>query len=116
MATIAQLESGTRTTAPVEGAFTSLGTDPQTTDGVFQLALDAFNMAGGDTIVIQAVEKTTGTGDTQRVVWERTYTGVQSEPLIMSPGLIFLHGWAFKLKHTVGSARDFAWSIRQITA
>lgn len=115
MATISQLESGTRTTAPVEGAFTSLGTDPQTTDGVFQLVLDMFNMASGDTIVVQGVEKVLS-GGTQRVVWERTYSGAQAEPALMSPGLIFLHGWTFKLKQTAGSARDYDWSIRQITA
>jgi hypothetical protein len=112
---ISQHDNGTRTTAPVEGAFTSLGTDPNTTDGIFQLFVDLSVMQAGDTLVIQAIEKTTGGGDTQRAIFSQTYSGAQTtEPMFVSPTFIFLHGWAFQLKQTAGSARSYLWSIRQV--
>lgn len=113
---ISQLESGTRTTAPVEGAFTSLGTNPRALAGVFQLVLDLTNMQSGDTIVVHSMEKAVAAGS-QVIEWERTYTysaGLALEPLLRSPGLIGIHGWGFQMKQTVGGSRNFDWSIRQI--
>jgi hypothetical protein len=116
MPTVTQHNFGTRTTSPPEAAFTSLGTDPDTTNGAFCIFIDLNAMASGDTVVIQEVEKATGSGDTQRVVWEKTYTGVQEESGMLSPILPVLHGWTFKLKQTAGSARSYPWSIRKVGA
>lgn len=112
---ITQYANGTRTTAPAEGAFTSIGTDPDTTDGIFQLFVDLSAMQAGDTLVIQAVEKATASGDTQRAIFSQTYSGAQTtEPMFVSPTFILLHGWAFQLKQTAGSSRSYLWSIRQV--
>lgn len=114
MASVTQHASGTRTTAPVEGAFTSLGSDPDTTVGHFSLFVDLSVMQAGDTLVIQLVEKTTASTDTQRAVFSQTYTGAQTtEPEFASPVFPLLHGWAFQLKQTAGSSRNFLWSIRK---
>ena len=116
MATVTQVNSGTRTTSPVEGSFTVLGTSPDTTNGAFCIFIDLSAMLSGDTVVIQMLEKATASGDTQRVVWEKTYTGAQAEPGMLSPVLPVLHGWAFQMKQTLGSARDYKWSIRRVGA
>lgn len=114
MASVTQYNSGTRTTAPVEANFTSLGTDPDTTAGHFSLFVDCSVMQAGDTLVVQLVEKTTSSSDTQRAVFSKTLTGAQSaEPEFASPVMPLLHGWAFQLKQSAGSSRAFKWSIRK---
>ncbi len=113
MASVSELDSGTRTTSPAEGSFTALGTDPQTAAHAAAIFVDLSVMQSGDTTVIQLVEKATGTGDTQRVVWQKTFTGAQStEPGLLSPMLPLIHGWAFQMKQTAGSSRSYKWSIR----
>lgn len=111
---ITQFATGSRTTSPAEGSYTAIGTDPQTTAGVYQLFIDVSTMANGDTLYIECAEKCTGTGDTQRVVFEAVLTNAQAETMFVSPSLILLHGWRFALKQTAGSARTLPWSIRSV--
>lgn len=111
---ISEHASGTRTTGtPPEGSFTALGTSGDTTDGVFQLFLDANAMANGDVLEIQLLEKAISSS-TAYVVWEATMANVQDEPIFVSPALTLLHGWTFQIKQSAGSARSFPWSIRKI--
>jgi hypothetical protein len=110
---ISQLASGTRTTVtPPEASYTSLGTDPNTTAGCYQLMVDVSAMANGDVLFIQCMEKCTGSGDTQRQVFEAVLANVQSQAMFATPALMLLNGWSFGLKQTAGSARALPWSIR----
>lgn len=111
---ITEHASGTRTAGtPPEGAFTVLGTSADTTDGVFQFFIDCANLANGDTIEIQLLEKVLSSG-TARVVYEATVSNVQDEPIWASPALTLLHGWSLQMRQTAGTARSFDWSQRKI--
>lgn len=87
-------------------------TSPETTDGVFQLFVDCNAMTSSDVTILRAKEKARS-GDTQRTLWTITMSGVQAEPLIVTPPLILLHGWAFTLEQTDGTGRAYPWSIRK---
>lgn len=111
---ITEHASGTRTAGtPPEAGFTALGTSPDTTDGVYQFFIDCSNLANGDTIEIQVLEKVLSSG-TARLVYESTVSNVQDEPVWASPTLILMHGWTLQLKQTLGSARSFDWSQRKV--
>jgi hypothetical protein len=111
---ITEHASGTRTAGtPPEGSFTALGTAADTTDGVFQFYVDMVNLARGDTVELQLLEKVLSSG-TARIVFEATLSNAQDEPVWVSPALTLLHGWTFQLKQTAGTARTFDWSIRRI--
>ena len=111
---ISEHASGTRTAGtPPEAGFTALGTSPDTTDGVFQFFIDCANLANGDTIEVQVLEKVLS-GSTARIVFESVISNVQDEPVWASPALVLLHGWTLQLKQTAGTARSFDWSQRKI--
>lgn len=111
---ITEHANGTRTAGtPPEAGFTALGTGGDTTDGVFQLFIDCNNLARGDTIEIQCLEKVIASG-TARLVWEATLSNAQDEPVFASPSLILMHGWTFQIRQTLGTARAFDWSIRKV--
>ena len=111
---ITEHASGTRTAGtPPEGSFTALGTSADTTDGVYQFFLDASNLANGDTIEIQVLEKVLS-GGTARLVYEAVLANVQDEPIWASPSLILMHGWTMQMKQTTGTARTFDWSQRKV--
>lgn len=111
---IAEHATGTRTAGtPPEAGFTALGSSPDTTDGVYQLFIDLTNLARGDTIEVQCLEKIVS-GGTARLVWEATMSNAQDEPGFASPSLILMHGWTFQMRQTLGAARTFDWSIRKV--
>ncbi len=111
---ITEHASGTRTAGtPPEASFTALGTAADTTDGVFQFFIDCNNLANGDTIEIQLLEKVTSSG-TARLVYEATLSNVQDEPIWCSPALTLLHGWTLQMRQTLGTARTYDWSQRKI--
>ena len=111
---ISEHASGTRTTGtPPESGFTALGTSADTTDGIFQFYIDASNMARGDVIEIQLLEKVLSSG-TSRLVYESMLSHAQDEPVWVSPSIVLLHGWTFQIKQTAGTARSFDWSIRRV--
>lgn len=111
---ISEHASGTRTAGtPPEGSFTALGTSADTTDGVFQFFIDLVNLANGDTVEIQVLEKVLSSG-TARLVFETTVSNVQDEPIWVSPALVLMHGWTLQIRQTAGTARDFPWSQRKI--
>lgn len=111
---ISEHAAGTRTAGtPPEGSFTVIGTTADTTDGVFQLFVDVSNLANGDTLEIQCLEKSISSS-TAGVVWSSVLSNAQSEPVFASPALILMHGWQFQLKQSSGTARSFDWSIRKV--
>ena len=111
---ISEHASGTRTAGtPPEASFTALGTSPDTTDGVYQFFIDVSNLANGDTIEIQLLEKVLSSG-TARLVFEATVSNVQDEPIWASPSLVLLHGWTLQMRQTAGTARTYDWSQRKV--
>ena len=85
----------------------------QTTDGVFQLWLDLNAMANGDEFRVRVYERISS-GGTTRIAMEWVISHAQSEPMWVTPSLIFMHGWEFSLTKLTGTDRSIAWSIRQV--
>lgn len=111
---ISEHATGTRTAGtPPEGSFTALGTSPDTTDGIYQFFINATNLANGDTLEIQVLEKVVSAG-TAGLVYEAVLANVQDEPIWASPTLILMHGWTIQVKQTTGTARSFEWSQRKV--
>jgi len=83
-----------------------------TTDGVYQLVVDASNMAKADEFRIKIYDACLS-GGTKRIICQWTLLGVQSE-LFVSPTLILLHKWDMTLQKIAGTDRAFTASIRQV--
>ena len=84
-----------------------------TDDGVYQLWVDAGNMAKGDEFKIRIYEKVEGTGGTKKVVFVATLSDVQSE-LFVTPTLILINGWDMTIQKIAGTDRAFDASIRKV--
>lgn len=106
--------SGTEWSLVNDAPYTSAS--PSTADGIFQIFIDLANMGVGDQVQVRVYEKVTS-GGTQRVVYQATFTGAQSEPIFVSPSLILMHGWDVTLD-AVGTTSPtvitITWSIRQV--
>jgi len=87
----------------------------QTTDGIYQLFLDLNALASGDEYRLRIYEKVQSSS-TQRVVQEVIFSGAQTtEPVYVTPAILFLHGWTFTVKQNFGAAaRTINWSIRSV--
>jgi hypothetical protein len=90
-----------------------LGTDPDTTDGVFQFFIDVAAMVLLDILEIRIYEKARS-GDTARPMHVWRLAHAQTDTLWVSPTLILMHGWRFSIKQTAGTSRTFLWSIRKV--
>jgi hypothetical protein len=111
---IAELYSDSTAIATTEWSLTTgtAGPDADTTDGVFQVFLDVSDMVAGDELQIRVYEKCQS-GGTQRIVYQATLVGVQSEPIWVSPSLILMHGWDVTVDAIAGTI-TVAWSVRQV--
>lgn len=111
---ITELYSGTEAVGTTEWSCTTdtAGPDADTTDGVFQVFLDVSDMIAGDELQIRIYEKCRS-ADTQRIVFQATLAGAQSEPIWVSPSLILMHGWDVTLDAIAGTI-TVNWSIRQV--
>lgn len=85
---------------------------PLTDDGVYQVFLDVSDMVAGDELQIRVYEKVRS-ADTQRIAYQATLVGAQSEPIWVSPSLILLHGWDVTLDAISGTI-TVNWSIRKV--
>lgn len=87
----------------------------QTTDGIYQLFLDLSALVSGDEFRLRIYEKVQS-GSTQRVVQEVIFSNAQTtEPVYVTPAILFLHGWTFTVKQNFGAAaRTINWSIRSV--
>ena len=113
---ITEAYSGTNSSWGTEYSLTASSTvlGTQTDDGVFQLLLDVFNMASGDTYVVKIYEKVRSVGN-KRVLLSHSLVGAQTDPNWCFPGLTLMHGWDFTLICTAGTnTRAIEWSIRKI--
>jgi hypothetical protein len=84
-----------------------------TDDGVYQLWVDAGNMAKGDEFRIKLYEKVEGTGGTKKVFAQYTLLGVQSE-VFVTPTFILINGWDMTIQKIAGTDRAFDASIRKV--
>lgn len=111
---ISESNSGTLASAShsVGDSWTSL-VSADTTDGVYQCWVDTANLVAGDTLEVEVQEKVISSG-TARTVATSSLVGVQSAPAWVSPALVLLHGWTFRLRQRAGTARAFPWSVRKI--
>ena len=111
---IAELYSGTEAVGATEWSLTTdtAGPDADTTDGVFQVFLDVSDMVAGDELQIRIYEKCRS-ADTQRIVYQASLVGVQSNPIYVTPSLILMHGWDVTLDAIAGTI-TVLWSIRQV--
>lgn len=82
-----------------------------TTAGVYQLVIDAANMAKGDEFIVKLYEKCKAAG-TKRVFSAWRLLGVQSE-LFITPSFMLLNGWDMTITKLVGTDRAFDASIRK---
>lgn len=85
----------------------------QTSDGIFQVFLGLTNMTATESYRLRIYEKTRS-ASTQGVVEDITISGAQTEPVYVTPALLFLHGWTVTLTLLQGTPRTIEWSIRQV--
>lgn len=84
-----------------------------TDDGVYQLWVDAGNMAKADEFRIKLYETVEATGGTKKVFAQWTLLGLQAE-IFVTPTFILLHGWDMTLQKIAGTDRAFDASIRKV--
>jgi hypothetical protein len=108
--------TGTETVGTSEHSMTTdtAGPDVDTNAGIYQAFIDLNALAAGDTFVFKAYEKVRA-GDTQRVVYEASFTGTQSQPVWVSPSLILGVGWDMTLDKLAGTDRAINWRISRIS-
>jgi hypothetical protein len=109
---ITQHASGTQAATITTEHF--LGTDPDTTAGVFQFLVELSAMARADTLEIRVYEKVNDSGDTARQIAMWPVLNEQTDLLFVSPALVLLVGWRFSIKQTTGTGRSFQWSVRKV--
>ena len=112
---IAQTHSGTATVGTTELDLPSNTTtrSQQTADGIYQLFLDLSTLTATESYRLRIYEMALS-GGTQRVVEDVTISGVQDEPIYVTPALLLMHGWTFTLTKVNGTDRSIVWSIRQV--
>ena len=81
--------------------------------GVYWLLLDLSDMIAGDELQLRVYEKVRS-GDTQRILHQRTFAGAQGEPNWMSIPYFLGNGWDFTLDAIAGTI-TVLWSIRRMT-
>lgn len=115
MAAWAVLYSGSNLIGVTEFSLTlnaTAGAPASKTDKVTaMLVVDVSALLAGDQFQIALYDKARS-GDTQRKVTTWTLTGVQSEPLFMTPALMLGEGWDFTVKKVTGTDRTLQSSIR----
>lgn len=84
-----------------------------TDDGVYQLWIDAGNMAKGDEYIIRLYEKVEGTGGTKKVFASFTLSDIQSE-IFVTPTFILINGWDMTIQKIAGTDQAFDASIRKV--
>lgn len=89
-------------------------TPAATDDGIYQIELDLSTLALGDVFEFYIYEKVSSAG-TQRAVWNSVVAGPLTNPHLVSPAMVLLHGWDVRGIKRAGTDRSIAWSLRQVT-
>ena len=84
-----------------------------TDDGIYQLFLDLSALTATEQYRLKIKEKVQS-GSTQRVIQAVDFSGVQDEPVYITPSMILLHGWDITLQKLQGTDRAIEWSIRKV--
>jgi hypothetical protein len=108
-----ELDGVTVGTSPISVVSGTTTVNDTTDDGVYQLWVDAGNMAKGDEYMITLSEKVEGTGGTRKTFATFSLQGVQSE-VFVTPTFILINGWNMTIHKIAGSDRAFDASIRKI--
>ena len=90
------------------------GAASQSTSGVYQGFFDLSALATGDTFEIRCYEKVPTSGGAQRIVWSAFATGVQSEPILVTPSLVLGVAWDFICKKIAGTDRSITGRIARV--
>ncbi|MCB1711295.1 MAG: hypothetical protein KDH96_02080 [Candidatus Riesia sp.] len=111
---LAELYTGTEAVSTTEWSLTTdtAGPDTNTTEGIYQAFIDVSDMIAGDQLRLKIYEKVRS-GDTQRLLYQKVLTGIQSEPVFVTPALHLKHGWDYTL-YAVAGTITVNWSIRQV--
>lgn len=110
---IAEYASGTFSPGATSTSWTTLS-GVNTDDRIIQVFFDCNALAAGDVVEVRVIEKALSSG-TARVCWVATAANALSEPMIVCPSLIVLHGWSVDARQTTGTVRSFPWSVRAIS-
>lgn len=105
-----QFSSGSQACTP--GTEHVITTNPETTDGVYQVFVETSPLATGEVLEIRIKEKINDTGDTQRSC--EAITAIGGMNLVFSAPMILLFGWDVTLKQINGTGRTIQWSIRTV--
>jgi hypothetical protein len=114
--TVTEAFAGSSTIGATEWSLTtntSFTPDADTTDGVFELWFDCSALARADRYTVKAYEKVQSSG-TQRVVWAADIFNQQTDPMMVLPPLLLMHGWDFTLKKVAGTDRAITWGIKAL--
>jgi hypothetical protein len=106
--------TGTATISTAEYSLVSASTTlaSSTDTGVYQIFIDATNMAAGDEYEIFIKEKVVAAGP-QDTIYSATLVGVQTSPFV-TPTLVLMLGWDVTMDKIAGTDRSFSWSIRKV--
>lgn len=84
----------------------------QTADLGLELWLDLSALAGGDSFRVRVYEAVAG--GTRALVFDTTYSGVQSPPIKRIEIGLIGESWEASVVRTGGSDRSIRWSLRQV--
>jgi hypothetical protein len=112
---ITEYFSGTETVGTTEWSLTTdtAGAKAQTDDGVYQFFLDLSALTKDEEFDL-VVYETVISGGTQRVVFREFFSGVQSDPVWVSPSLVLMHGWDATIVKMLGTDKSIDFSVRRI--
>lgn len=77
---------------------------------VAMVRMDLNALAAGD-IVVAKIKSRILTGGTDRIVWQETFSGVQTDPIKLSIPVASPFNLIFTLQQTVGTFRDVPWDL-----
>lgn len=81
-----------------------------TTAGTYQLVVDAAAMLNGDVLTLRLYGKARTT-DTERLLYEASFTNIQGTPLKASLAVVSPHSTKATLLQSAGTGRAFPWAI-----
>jgi hypothetical protein len=81
-----------------------------TTAGTYQLVVDAATMVNGDVLTLRLYGKARTT-DTERLLYEASFTNIQGLPLKASLAVVSPHSTRATLLQSAGTGRAFPWAI-----
>jgi hypothetical protein len=107
--------TGTATITSTELSMVSGTTTLQTVanaPGVYQVVADLSALASGGAVDLRLYEAARS-GGTKRLVYTERFTGPLTEPMLILPSTILVHGWDYTLQKASGTDRAVSWSIHR---